>query len=69
VEKKRNGRRQEKRRSLCGFLRFFVSSVSRISEFDIKSDELCALFAVKLFARREWFVAAPPCCVFVKSYE
>ena len=69
VEKQRNSRRQEKGRFFCGSLGFFVFSVSRISEFDTESDELCTLFAVKLIAGQEWFVAAPPCCVFVKSYE
>ena len=69
VEKKTNSRRQEKGRFLWRSLRFFVSSGSGISEFDTESDELCTLFAVKLFAGQEWFVAAPPCCVFVKSYE
>jgi hypothetical protein len=53
VEKKRNSKRHEKGRLLPGCLRFCVSSVSRISEFDTESDELCALFAVKLFARHE----------------
>jgi hypothetical protein len=68
-KKKRNSRWQEKGRFLCRSLRLFVPSGSRISEFDTESDDLCALFAVKLFARHEWFVAAPPCCVFVRSYE
>ena len=69
MEQKRNSRRQEKGRFLCGSLGFFVFSVSRISEFDTESDELCALLAVKLFARHEWLGPAPPRCVFVRSYE
>ena len=69
VEKKTNSRRQEKGRFLWRSLRFFVSSGSGISEFDTESDELCTLFTVKLIAGQEWFVPAPPRCVFVRSYE
>src|SRR6266446_6728991 len=69
VEKKTNSRRQEKGRLLFRYQRLFVSSGSRISEFDTESDELCALLAVKFFAPHYWFGPAPPRCAFVRSYE